>query len=94
MLSSSNLLILLAVSWGVSTAGLAVLAMYRSMFARREDDSLFLDEDARALMAGEQEIIVAKMDRLITPIKALAVLSCTLLGVTAGLWLWVGYRSF
>jgi hypothetical protein len=94
MLSSSNLLILVSVLWGVSTTALAVLAMYRTMLARKEDDSLFLDEDARALMAGEQDVIVAKMDSLITPIKALAVLSCTLLLAAAGLWIWVGYNSF
>ena len=94
MLSSSNLLILLVVSWGASTAGLLVLAMYQSIFARREDDSLFLDEDARALMAGEREAIVAKMDRLITPIKALALASGALLVASAGLWFWVGYSSF
>jgi len=94
MLSTSNLLILLSLSWGITTVALVVLAMYRTTLSRKEDDSLFLDEDARALMAGEQDVIVAKMDRLITPIKALAVLSGTLLAATASLWLWVGYSSF
>jgi len=94
MLSTSNLLILLSLSWGLTTAALVALAMYRTTLSRKEDDSLFLDEDARALMAGEQDVIVAKMDRLITPIKALAALSCALLVATAGFWLWAGYSSF
>ena len=94
MLSSSNLLILLSVLWGIVTLGLAVLAMYRAALSRKEDDSLFLDEDARALMAGDQEIIVANMDRLIPSIKALSLLSAALLAATAGLWIWVGYSSF
>jgi hypothetical protein len=94
MLTTSNLLNLLSISWGVSTMALAVLAMYRTGFSRKEDDSLFLDEDTRALMAGEQDAIVAKMDRLITPIKALAVVSLTLLVASVIVLLWVGYSSF
>jgi hypothetical protein len=94
MLTSSNLLVLLSLLWGIATLALAALAMYRAAISRREDDSLFLDDDARALMAGEQDVIVAKMDRLITPIKALAVVWGALLAATAGLWLWVGYSSF
>jgi len=94
MLTASNLLNLLSISWGVSTMALVVLAMYRTGFSRKEDDSLFLDEDARALMAGEQDAIVAKMDRLVTPIKALAVVSLTLLVASVIVLLWVGYSSF
>ena len=94
MLTASNLLNLLSISWGVSTMALVVLAMYRTGFSRKEDDSLFLNEDARALMAGEQDAIVAKMDRLITPIKALAVVSLTLLVASVIVLLWVGYSSF
>ena len=94
MLTTSNLLNLLSISWGVSTMALVVLAMYRTGFSRKEDDSLFLDEHARALMAGEQDAIVAKMDRLITPIKALAVVSLTLLVASVIVLLWVGYSSF
>ena len=94
MLSSSSVLIVLSVLWGIATLALAVLAMYRATLSRKEDDSLFLDADARALMAGEQDVIAAKMNRLLPPIKALVLLWATLLAATAGIWIWVGYSSF
>lgn len=40
-------------SWGVITAVLMVLVMYRAALSRAEDDSLYLNKTSKALMAGE-----------------------------------------
>jgi len=84
----------LVLSWGVSTAVLMVLVMYRATLSRAEDDSLYLNKTEKALMAGEQDVLVAKMNRLGRPIKTLALLYATLLVTSAGLWLWSGFKSF
>jgi len=87
-------LIGLGLSWRVITAVLMVLVMYRATLSRAEDDSLYLNTAEKALMAGEQYLLVAKMNRLGRPIKTLALLSATLLVTSAGLWLWSGFKSF
>ena len=46
------------------------------------------------MMAGEQRVLIAKMDQLKRVIVVLAILSGILLVASAGLWAWIGlYRS-
>ncbi len=48
----------LLVAWGVITAILIVVLIYRSMLENREEDQIFLDAAAQS-MANEQKQIVA-----------------------------------
>ena len=83
----------LLVAWGVVTAILIFVLIYRSMLENREEDQIFLDSAAQS-MANEQRALVARIEGLSKPITALIVLSSVLLVTAAGLWLWQGFQSF
>ena len=79
--------------WGAVTAALIVLVIYRSTLETREGDQIFLDS-AEQSMADEQREIVARIDKLAMPIKALIIASAVLLAASAALWLVEGFRNF
>jgi hypothetical protein len=83
----------LLIAWGVVTAVLVVMLVYRSTLETREEDQIFLDAAGDA-MASEQRAIVARIEKLSKPITALVVLSASLLVVTAGIWLWQVFKNF
>ena len=84
---------ILFIAWGVITAVLVCVWIYRSMLETREEDQIFLDAAGQS-MASEQRAIVARIEGLGKPIMALMVLSGGLLLVIAGMWLWQGFQSF
>jgi hypothetical protein len=86
-------LTLLMISWGVITAVLAVLVIYRGMLSSREDDQIFIDAAEQHHYAEQQEII-ARSVALTKPIIALAVLSAVLLLASASVWMYQGFKSF
>lgn len=88
-----NTLPALLILWGVVTAALVCVLIYRSALATHEDDQIFLNSAAGAL-AREQRALVARIERLRRPIVALVILSGALLLMVAGVWLWQGYQSF
>jgi hypothetical protein len=91
--SRSLVLNLLMISWGVITAFLVVLVVYRGTLSSREDDQIFIDA-AEQHHYQEQQRIIARMSRLTKPIIALAVVSGALLVASAGLWIYQGLKSF
>ncbi len=82
-----TILLVLAVAWGLVTALLVVIWIYRSTLESREEDQIFLGS-AGDIMAAEQREIVARIEKLSRPIIALAVVSGVLLVAGAGLWIW------
>ena len=90
----SSPLAYLLVSWGAITAILVILVIYRATLSTREDDELYLNKTADSMMATEQREIVGKLNKLTRPIMALAVLSGVLLLASAGVWVWMGLKSF
>jgi hypothetical protein len=84
---------ILLVAWGVITAVLVCVLIYRSTLETREEDQIFLDAAGQS-MATEQRAIVARIEGLGKPIIALVVASGGLLLVIAGMWLWQGFQSF
>jgi hypothetical protein len=84
---------ILLVAWGVITAVLVCVLIYRSTLENREEDQIFLDAAGQS-MANEQRAIVARIEVLGRPIMALVALSGGLLLVIAGIWLWQGFQSF
>jgi hypothetical protein len=84
---------ILLIAWGVITAVLVCVLIYRSTLETREEDQIFLDAAGQS-MANEQRAIVARIEGLGRPIMALVALSGGLLLVIAGIWLWQGFQSF
>jgi hypothetical protein len=89
----SSTLLGLMVAWGVVTAALVCLLIYRGTLEAHEDDQIFLDAAGES-MAQEQRMIVARIDKLSRPITLLIVASCVLLVVIAGIWLYQGFQKF
>jgi hypothetical protein len=83
----------LAIAWGVVTIVLICLLIYRSTLESHEDDQIFLDSAGES-MASEQRALVARINKLSRPITLLIIASSVLLVVTAGLWLWQGFKNF
>ena len=88
-----NTLHILFLVWGVVTAVLIGALIYRSALSTREGDQIFLDASENTI-ADEQRAIVARLEKLSTPITALMVMSGVLLLAIAGFWLYQGYKSF
>jgi hypothetical protein len=89
----SPLLKSLMIIWGVVTAGLIFLLIYRGTLSNREDDQIFLDA-AEEGMAREQRALIARIERLSRPITLLIVASCVLFLVAAGMWVWDAFHTF
>ena len=85
-------MVYLLVIWGLVTAVLIGLLVYRGFLESREDDQIFINK-AQDHIAAEQRDIIVKVTRLGGPIKALSIASGALLVVCAGAWLWSGYTS-
>jgi len=88
-----NLLTVLWVLWGVITAFLAGLIIYRSLIGMKEEDQLFLDA-AEAQLQTEQQAIVARVERLAPYVKSLAAASGLVLVLIAGIWIYRGIAGF
>lgn len=81
------------VVWGIVTAVLVILLVYRGTLESREGDQIFLDS-AGDSMARDQRVIVARIERLSLPIKLLIVASVALLLAAGALWIYDGYQRF
>jgi len=92
-LDRSPLLDLLMISWGVITAFLVVLVVYRGTLSSKEDDQIFIDA-AEQHHYREQLVIIDRISRLTKPIIALGILSGALLLASAGVWIYQGFKSF
>lgn len=64
----------LLIAWGVLTAALIALLIYRGTLTMHEDDQLFLGE-SESHMAREQEEIMQKVNRLGPFVKVLGTVS-------------------
>jgi hypothetical protein len=73
--------------WGVVTALLVALLIYRSLIAMKEDDQLFLDPAASNLEQEQQQVRM-RLARLAPYTKILGATSGLLLVAIAGLWVY------
>jgi hypothetical protein len=83
----------LLLTWGVITAVLVVLVVYRVTLSSREDDQIFITK-AEDSFAAEQRAIVMKVTQLSRPIFVLSLASGVLLLASAGVWVYQGLKSF
>jgi Tfp pilus assembly protein PilN len=82
----------LLIAWGVLTAFLIVLLIYRSTLTMQEDDQLFLDE-SESHMAQEQMELMAKVNKINPMVKALGATSGVMFLVIAGLFIYQGLNQ-
>jgi hypothetical protein len=77
-------LIELLIAWGVLTAALIALLIYRGTLTMQEDDQLFLGE-SESHMAREQVEIMQRVNRLGPYVKVLGTASAVLILTIAGI---------
>lgn len=85
-------LIWLLIVWGVLTAILIVLLIYRSTLTMQEDDQLFLNE-SESHMQTEQTELLAKVNRITPLVKILGAVSGVMILVIAGLFIYQGLNN-
>jgi hypothetical protein len=78
--------------WGVVTAVLVILLIYRSTLTMQEDDQLFLGE-SESHMEKEQIEIMAKVNKITPLVKWMGAASGLLLLVIAGLAVYQGLQQ-
>jgi uncharacterized membrane protein SpoIIM required for sporulation len=88
----SPFLVWLLIGWGILTAVLIILLIYRSTLTMQEDDQLFLDESASA-MAQEQMELMAKVNKINPLVKGLGWASGLMFLVIAGMFIYQGLNQ-
>ncbi|HVI09124.1 MAG TPA: hypothetical protein VND65_12610 [Candidatus Binatia bacterium] len=86
------LMVGLAVVWGIFTAGLVILLIYRSTLTMHEEDQLYLDEASTHLQQEQTELLV-KVNRLTVPVWVMGAGSGVLLLVLAGMFIYQGLNA-
>lgn len=79
----------LLIAWGVLTAALIALLIYRGTLTMQEDDQLFLGE-SESHMAREQLEIQTRVNKLGPFLKALGAASAVLILTIAGVAIYQG----
>ena len=79
----------LLIAWGILTAILIVLLIYKSTLTMHEDDSIFLNE-TESQMQKDQTEILAKMRKIAPIVKVLGAVSGAMFLVIIGLFLYQG----
>jgi hypothetical protein len=77
-------LTVVAVIFGIFAVGLTVLMIYKSTLTMHRDDQLFLDETS-SHMHAEQTELLAKVSRLIVPVRVFSIGSGVFLLVFVGM---------
>lgn len=79
----------LLIAWGILTAILIVLLIYKSTLTMHEDDSIFLNE-TESQMQKDQTEVLAKMRKIAPIVKVLGAVSGVMILVIAGLFIYQG----
>ncbi len=85
-------LVWMGIVWGVVTAVLVILLIYRSTLTMHEDDQLFLDE-AESHMEQEQIQLMKRVDRISPYLKVLGAVSGVMILVMAGMAIYQGLNQ-
>jgi len=83
---------MLLVAWGVLTAILIVLLIYKSTLSMHEDDSIMLNETGSQMQKDQAEVL-AKMRKLTPIVKVLGALSGLMILVIAGMFIYQGLNA-
>ena len=79
----------LLAAWGLLTAILVLLLIYRGTLSIHEDDQLFLDP-AQSHMQAEQAEVLKKVLRSTPVVRLFGAASGSLIVIIFGLWVYIG----
>lgn len=79
----------LLAAWGLLTAILVLLLIYRGTLSIHEDDQLFLDP-AQSHMQAEQAEVLKKVLRITPVVRLFGAASGSLIVIIFGLWVYIG----
>jgi hypothetical protein len=91
-MESLNVVLVLFSAWGVITAVLVVLLIYRATLSSKEDDQIFINPEEHPHLEEQKEVI-ARMTRLRKPIIALTTNSAVLFLSAVSVWLYQGLKN-
>jgi hypothetical protein len=83
---------LLLIAWGIVTAALVLVVIYRGTLSLHEGDQLFLG-DSESHLAREQQELVVRLTRLAPIVRVLGFASGGLILVIVTLWIWRGLTA-
>ena len=89
----ASVLTLVVVLWGAATLGFLAVMIWKSFMGRKEEDIVILDP-AEAPQFAEQQLIIAKMERLTRWAKRFGLTSLALLVVTGGILAYRAVQTF
>jgi hypothetical protein len=82
----------LLIAWGVLTAVLIILLIYRGTLTMQEDDQLFLDESSSG-MAEEQRQLMVKVKKINPLVKVLGAISGVMFLIIASWAVYLGLNA-
>ena len=86
------MMVWLLIAWGVLTAILIILLIYRSTLTMHEDDQLFLNE-SDTHMELEQVEVLSKVNKIGPYVKVLGTVSGVMILVIAGIFIYQGLSN-
>ena len=92
-MESLNVVLVLFSAWGVITAVLVVLLIYRATLSSKEDDQIFINPEEHPHLEEQKEVI-ARMTILRKPIIVLIATSAVLFLSGVSFWIYEGLKSF
>jgi hypothetical protein len=87
-----SLLAWVLIVWGVLTALLILILIYRSTLTRQEDEQLYLTE-SQSHMQKEQMALQKRVSQINPWVRILSVASGVLILLVAGMWIYQGLVS-
>ena len=88
-----SLMTTLVILWAAVTAVFVTVMIWKSLVGLQEEDVVILDP-AESRQAEEQQLIIAKVERLTLWAKRFGWASATLLLVTGSIWMYRGFVAF
>ncbi len=82
----------LMIAWGVISAVLVVLVIYRGTLTIHEDDQLFIN-DSESHMALEQKELLQKIEGITPYVRVFGVGFGVMAVVVFGMWIWQGLNQ-
>ena len=89
----ASFLTLVWIAWGAVTAVFVALMIWKSLVGLKEDDVVILDP-AEARQAAEQQLIVARVERLTLWAKRFGLVSLALLLISGSMYVYRGVVAF